>query len=192
MRITFTLLMATLTLAITACSGIETEPADPTEFVAGQHRYYNWRSEPLENTINSTDPIYVIDPIMRREVNSTLQSKGYRLDPERATFNVDYVYATGLLEGAKSEQASNISPIPSQTPNRQVNQAIVDNAHALGGLKETSYVLIQFNEAKSHEEVWRVLITKIVENVNAVDTARLAEVFSKAVDQALRELPDAP
>lgn len=185
--------LAALLLALLAgaCSSIETRPADTATFAAGNFTYYKWRSEPLDNPTGSSDPLYLMDPIIRRELDASLQSKGYVLDPERATFSVDYLYATGLREGAKSEQASNISPIPSVTPNRQVNQAIVDNANALGGLQETSNLAIQFNDMDSNEEVWRVVITKVVENVNRVDTSRLADVLSKAVKQALRELPDA-
>jgi len=182
---------ALLSLAVTACSGVEIKPAETDTFAAGQYRYYKWRSDPLENTINSTDAIYVVDPIMRREVNSALQGKGYIADPERAQFSVDYLYATGLREGAKSEQASNITPYPSVTPNRQVNQAIVDNAHALGGLQETSNIALQFNDSKSRGEVWQVVITKVVENANSIDTGKLADTLSKAIKKALEELPDA-
>jgi hypothetical protein len=191
MRIIYTLALALLSLALTACSGVEIRPSETDTFAAGNYRYYKWRSEPLQNTINSSDPIYIMDPIMRREVDSTLRSKGYILDRERAQFSVDYLYAVGLREGAKAEQASNISPIPSVTPNRQVDQAVVDNANALGGLKETSNIAVQFNDTGTREEVWRVIITKIMDNVNTVDSTKAADVLSKAVDKALRELPDA-
>lgn len=191
MRIIYTLALALLSLALTACSGVEIRPGETDTFAAGNYRYYKWRSEPLQNTINSSDPIYIMDPIMRREVDSTLRSKGYILDPERAQFSVDYLYAVGLREGAKAEQASNISPIPSVTPNRQVDQAVVDNANALGGLKETSNIAVQFNDTGTREEVWRVIITKIMDNVNTVDSTKAADVLSQAVDKALRELPDA-
>jgi hypothetical protein len=191
MRIIYTLALALLSLALTACSGVEIRPSETDTFAAGNYRYYKWRSEPLQNTIKSSDPIYIMDPIMRREVDSTLRSKGYILDRERAQFSVDYLYAVGLREGAKAEQASNISPIPSVTPNRQVDQAVVDNANALGGLKETSNIAVQFNDTGTREEVWRVIITKIMDNVNTVDSTKAADVLSKAVDKALRELPDA-
>lgn len=191
MRTTHILASTFLCLAMAACSGIETQPAPTDAFAAGHYRYYKWRSEPLTNTISSSDPIYVMDPIMRREIDSALQSKGFVLDAQRAQFSVDYLYATGLLQGAKSGEASNISSYPTVLPNRQVNQAIVDNANALGGVKETSNIAIQFNDAQSKGEVWRVVITKIVENVNNVDTSKVAGVLSKAVDKALRELPDA-
>lgn len=191
MRITR--LPATLLLAITlaACSGVEIEPSETGTFAAGNYRYYKWRSEPLVNTSNSNDPIYLVDPVMRREVNAALRRKGYIEDPSRARFSVDYLYATALREGATSEQASNITPYPSVTPNRQVNQAIVDNAQALGGPQETSNIAVQFNDTQSNAQVWRVVITKVVENVNSVDTARLSEAVNKALEKAMRELPEA-
>ena len=187
-RLPATLLLA---LVLAACSGVEIEPSETGTFAAGNYRYYKWRSEPLVNTINSSDPIYQVDPVMRREVNAALRGKGYIEDADRAQFSVDYLYATALREGAKSEQATNITLYPSVTPNRQVDQAIVDNANALGGPQETSNIAVQFNDTGSNEQVWRVIITKVVENVNNVDTARLSEVVRKALDKAMRELPAA-
>jgi len=32
----------------------------PDAFAAGDYRYYKWRSEPLQNTGNSADPVYLI------------------------------------------------------------------------------------------------------------------------------------
>ena len=128
---------------------------------------------------------------MRREVDAGLQARGYILDTARAQFSVDYLYAIGMREGAQSEQASNISPVPSVTPNRRVDQASVDNAIALGGVKETSNILLQFNDMDSNAQVWQVLMTKIVENANRVDTSRLDENLTKSLERALKTLPQA-
>ena len=51
----------------------------------------------------------------------------------------------------------------------QVNQAVVDNAYALAGVKETSNIALQFNDVTTKREVWQVFITKIVDNVNKID-----------------------
>ena len=146
---------------------------------------------PLPPKSTSSDPFYAIDPVMRREVNASLQARGYILDKARAQFSVDYLYGIGMREGAQSEQASNISPVPSVTPNRQVDQASVDNAIALGGVKETSNILLQFNDMDSNAQVWQVLMTKIVENANRVDTSRLDENLTKSLARALKTLPHA-
>ena len=189
MRITQTLAIALLSLAIAACSGIETRPEDTAAFAAKNYRYYSWRSEPLKNPTNSRDRIYVMDPIVRREVDKNLQAKGYILDTEKAQFSVDYLQAPGLRIGEKSEASTNISLHPSVVPNRQVDGAVVDNAHALGGVKETSNVAIQFNDKGTRHEIWQVVITKFVENVNQVDPQRLDTNLTKAIAKGLDPLP---
>ncbi len=183
------LLMSVLLLA--ACSGVETRPTETETFKAGNYSYYKWRSEPLDNTTRSTDPIYVIDPILRQEVDAELARKGFILDPERAQFSVDYIFATGLRMGEKSSDASNISTYPGVIPNRNIDQASVDNAYALGGVKETSNIALQFNDVARKEEVWRVIVTKIVENTNTAEYRKLESNIRSAVRQGLRPLPGA-
>jgi hypothetical protein len=178
-------------LLIAACSGVETRPTDTATFEAGNYSYYKWRSEPLDNTTGSTDPIYVIDPILRREVDAELARKGFVLDPERAQFSVDYIFATGLRMGEKGSEASNISTYPGVIPNRNVDQASIDNAYALGGVKETSNIALQFNDVARKEEVWRVIVTKIVENTNTAENKKLETNIRGAVRQGLKPLPGA-
>jgi hypothetical protein len=191
MRIKHILASGLISLLLAACSGIEVEPAAIEEFAAGNYTYYKWRTKPLQNTANSSDPAYILDPIVRKRLDAELQGKGYILDPKRAQFSVDYLYAIGMTQGAKSQEASNISTYPTVTANRQVNQAVVDNANALGGVKETSNIGIQFNDVAANEEVWRVMITKIVENVNRMDTDNLQKNLTKSMREALSTLPPA-
>jgi hypothetical protein len=191
MRITRRLATLLLTLTVAACSGIETRPAEVETFAAGNYKYYKWRNPPLENTANSQDPVYLMDSILRREVDAGLSAKGYVLDQTSAQFTVDYIAAGGLRMGQRSEQAYNIHPYPTVTPNRQANQAVVDNAYALGGMKETSNIALQFNDINTNLEVWQVIITKIVENVNKVDLDEMKKGLKKGVNQALAPLPDA-
>ena len=132
-----------------------------------------------------------MDPIVRAAVDRELRSKGYRLNPEKAQFNVDYLYATGMRMGQKGSEASNLSNYPGVIPNRNVDQASVDNAHALGGVKETSNLALQFNDVERKEEVWRVVVTKIVENANRVDSSRLRKNIDSAIKEGLRPLPAA-
>ena len=192
MHIAQTLVTALLVLALAACSGIETRPEDTTRFGEKNYQYYTWRSEPLKNPGNSSDRIYLMDPIVRREVDRNLRAKGYLLDPARAQFSVDYLQAPGLRMGEKSEAATNITPYPTVLPNRQVDGAVVDNAHALGGVKETSNIAIQFNDVASKQEIWHVVVTKLVENVNEVDRKNLDATLTKAIAKGLNKLPPAP
>jgi hypothetical protein len=192
MRSFTTLATLLLTLALGACSSIETNPTDTAEFKAGNYTFFKWRSEPLTNASQSDDLLYVMDPIVRREVNSALSQRGFILDPERAQFSVDYLQAVGLREGVSSQGANGgIDPIPSVRPNRQINQAMVDNAHALSGVQTTNNVAVQFNDVTTQQEVWRVIITKIIEDVNNVDTAAVERNINRAIKQAFRPLPNA-
>ncbi|MDZ7783469.1 MAG: DUF4136 domain-containing protein [Halioglobus sp.] len=182
---------ALLSLGLLACSGVEIEPDPVDEFTAAEYRYYRWRTKPLPVDARPADPVYRLDPVMRSEVDAILREKGYELEPDRAEFSVDYLYAPGLREGAEPEQASNISPIPRITANRQVDQASVDNAIALGGLKETRNILLRFNDIASHRVVWQVRMSKIVENANRVDEKALAEDLRKYLSRAMGDLPEA-
>lgn len=190
MRFTNILASGLLALLLAACSGIEIQPGEIDQFAAGNYQYYKWRSEPMTNSANSSDPIYNIDPVLRRQVNAGLQSKGYILDEERAQFSVDYIFATGMRQGEKSEQASNLTLHPSVMPNRQIDGASVDNAIALGGVKETRNIALQFNDVTSNEEVWQVIMTRFVEDVNKAGS-RVDENLSKAINKALKPLPQA-
>lgn len=181
-----------LSLAIVACGNIETRPEDTAKFAQQNYQYFKWRSQPLANPGGSSDPTYLMDPIIREQVNAQLASKGYVLDAQRAQFSVDYLQAIALREGVGSQDASGgIDPIPSAIPNRQINQAMVDNAHALAGVQTTNNIAIQFNDVKSHQEIWQVVITKIVDDVNRVDTATMRNNLEKAIRKGLSSVPDA-
>ena len=191
MRISHSLALLILSLTLAACSGIEVQPTETDTFAAGGYKYYTWRSEPLVNTTNSRDVMYLMDPILRKDVDKELGKKGYVLDPVRAQFSVDYIYAQGLRMGERSELATNITTYPSVNPNRMQNQAVVDNAYALGGIKETNNIALQFNDTGTKQEVWQVIITKIVENVNKVDVKEMKKGLREGVRRALEPLPDA-
>ncbi len=180
-----------LALVLNACSGIETKSTKTDIFAAGNYHYYSWRSEPMVNTINSRDLVYTIDPILRARVDATMQSKGYVLDEARAQFNIDYIFAEGLRAGVVGEEASNLSTHPGVIPNRNIDQASIDNAYALGGLKETRNIRIQFNDVTRNQEVWQVVITKIVDDVNASADSRSFKPLESAISQGLRPLPAA-
>jgi hypothetical protein len=107
MRITHILAYTILSLTLAGCSGVEIQPAGTDRFIAGNYVYYNWRTDPLPSDSKSSDPMYAIDPVMRREINADLQSKGYVLNSERAQFTVGYILSTGKVQGDPSAQASN-------------------------------------------------------------------------------------
>lgn len=186
-----TVITALLILTLSACSGVETHPNETDTFSAGNYHYYSWRSKPIMNSTNSRDPMYTLDPILREAINVTLQDKGYVLDAQRAQFSVDYLFAEGVRDGVKGEAASNLSTHPGIVPNRNIDQASIDNAYALAGLKETRNIGIQFNDIERREEVWRVLITKMVDDANITEDSRLYKSVTAAVKQGMRSLPNA-
>ena len=194
MRIMKNLSAAALSLAmallLAACGGIEVTPDPVDDFASKNYRYYTWRTDPLPKNTRSSDPVYVLDPAIRKRVDQILRHKGYVLDDQRAQFNVDYLYAPGLVDGAAPEGASNISHIPSVTPNRRIDGASVDNAIALGGVKETSNILLQFNDIARNEAIWEARMTKIVENANQIDPKTLEDNLKVILERAMKDIPD--
>ena len=191
MRITTVLAYSMFALLITACSGVDIQQSGVEPFAAGNYHYYKWRTDPLPDASRSSLALYTLSPIMRREVDAQLLSKGYVLDVARAQFTVDYLYVTGLRQGERSSLASNITPYPTVTPNRQVSQASVDNAIALGGVKATNEIILQFNDRASNREVWRATLSKVVEDANNADATRLDDNLPAYLQRALKPLPPA-
>jgi hypothetical protein len=187
-----TLVLAYTVLSLVACSGVDIQHGAIDQFTAGNYRYYKWRTEPLPQESRSSNAQYAIDPVMRREVDAHLQSRGYMLDPQRAQFTVHYLYVTGMVQGERSALASNITPYPTIMPTRRVDQASVDNAIALGGVKETNNLIVQFNDRVTNQEVWQVTLTEIVENANSSDTSRLDDNLIRSLQRALQPIPQAP
>lgn len=189
MRINTVLASAILALVLVACSGVDIQQGAIEPFAAGNYHYYRWRTSPLPPATRSADPLYAIDPVIRREVDAQLHSKGYVLDPDRAQFTVHYRYVTGMVQGERSALASNLTAYPRVMPTRQVDQASVDNAIALGGVKQTNNLILQFSDRATHQDVWQVTLTEIVENANSSDTSRLVDNLQKYVGRALRPIP---
>jgi hypothetical protein len=187
----YVLSCAFLALAITACNGVEVRPADVETFTAENYHYYSWRSEPLKNTASSRDPLYRLDPLLRDAINAALQKKGYKEDAARAQFSVDYIFAEGIRDGVKGAEASNLTTHPGIAPDRDIDQASIDNAYALGGLKETRNIGIQLNDIERNIEVWRVIITKLVEDANTAPNSSLAKSVNSAIAQGIKPLPAA-
>jgi len=101
------------------------------------------------------------------------------------------MFVSEILQGARSDLADNISHIPRITPNRQVNQASVDNAIALSGARETDNLVLQFNDQESNRAVWSVTMTSIVENTNSNNMTRIDDDLTAYLERALQPLPPA-
>lgn len=185
-RIASTLLVS---LLLIACSGVETIPDDTAGFVAAGHNSYAWRNEPLVASGFSNNRMYQVDPAIRNAVDQRLAELGYRLvSQDEAGFLVDYVAAAGFNDGQMARGGTNITPLPTGMINRQVNQAEMDNAYALSGLKEMGNVALVFLDNGSQDLIWKVRVSMVVENANEVDT----KAVRRAMRQGLETLPKAP
>lgn len=192
MRGTILLTSTLLSLALVGCSGVDIQHSAIDQFAAGNYHYYKWRTDPLPQTTRPPNALSAIDPLVRRDIDAQLQRKGYVLDPARAQFTVNYLYATGLVQGQRSALASNISDIPGIMPTRRIDQASVDNAIALGGVKETNNLMVQFNDRLTNADVWQVTVTEIVENVNDREASRIKDNLTQYLQRALQPIPQAP
>ncbi|HKK22745.1 MAG TPA: DUF4136 domain-containing protein [Pseudohaliea sp.] len=176
------------TLLLAGCiSGIETDPADTERFAAGNYQSYAWRRPALPVEGSGADSLYQLDPVLRAAVDETLAAKGYRRVEADPDFLVDYIAAAGLSLGEVSTTADNVSYRPAAVPNRNIDQASIDNAYALGTVRETANIGIILFDAAEEEAVWNVRISKIIEDRNRVNT----DLARRAVRQGLRSLPDA-
>ena len=177
------LLLSTLTwILLTGCSGTEIIPDDSAGFAATGFTRYAWRSEPLEARGYSRNRLYAADPVIREAVDEELAQLGYqRVERADAQFLVDYLAAPGMTEGRLARNASNVTPIPTGMINRQVGQAEVDNAYALGGVKETGNIALVFLRAGNGDLLWKVLVSAIVENANSIDTDALGRVMRRSL-----------
>lgn len=181
-------LVPLLLLLVAGCAQITTEPADTVRFEAGNYRSYAWRRPALPVDGSGADSIYRLDPAIRAAVDEALTAKGYRRSAAEPDFLVDYIVAPGLLEGAVSRSADNVAYRSAAIPNRNMDQASIDNAYALGGVRETANIGIMLFDAAAEEPVWNVRISKIIEDRNRVDVA----LARRAVLKGLRPLPAAP
>jgi len=173
---------------LAACSGVETIPDDTGPFAARGFSSYAWRSDPLTPG-RSRDRLAEADPIIRSSVDDRLAELGYALvEQDAADFLVEYIAGASINAGRIPTTASNVTPYPSAQINRQADGATVDNAYALGGLKEMGNLLLVFVEPAATELLWRVRISKVVEDANSVNE----KAVRRAVRQGLATLPEAP
>ena len=180
-----------LAVFLSACSGVEVQVWETDKFSAGNFHSYSWRSEAFTNSFYSQDPVYLIDPVLRKLVDKELRERGYKLVPRSGDFTVDYIYAPGIRIGVASYTADVLSPRAGVRPNTQISQAERDNAIALAGVKETRNIAIQINDGATGLEVWRAVITKFVANVNEPDNERLEKALRSGIVTAFKDFPPA-
>ena len=187
---------ALLLLLLAGCSGLQVDTTDNERFKAGGYQTYSWLGAAIENTGNSTDPLYVIDPTLRAAVDNKLAAKGYRKVDSGGDFQVLYQFKESISQRALNATATDANnqdiPVSSQDLliNRRADQALVDNAYALAGPKEVTSILLQFTDGKTQSLVWAAGMSKVVDHAN-FDAKRMSSGVNSAVNQALNRLPSA-
>ena len=119
-----------LLFLLAGCSGVQVDTTDGERFKAGGYQTYSWLGAAIENTGNSTDPLYVIDPTLRAAVDSKLAAKGYQKVDSGGDFQVLYQFKESISEGALNSTATDANnqdiPVSSQDLliNRRADQAL--------------------------------------------------------------------
>jgi hypothetical protein len=178
-----------LSLGLPACTGVDIQTSSEDALKAGNYQYYDWQTVPLPENTRWTGLVYQLDPAIRATIATSLQEKGYTHSVERADFKVHYVYSPGYITGVASEQASNIHATP-QPIIRSPDQASVDNAIALSGVKQTTNISISLIDVVSTATVWSATISMIVENANEMGGDAARDRLTGHVRRALNKLPD--
>ena len=91
-----------VTIALGGCGGVQVDTTPNDRFKSRGYQTYNWQGAAIENTGNSTDPLYVIDPTLRAAVDSKLADKGYQRVEEGGDFQLRYQFKDSISEGAMS------------------------------------------------------------------------------------------
>jgi len=182
------LILLVVSGVIAGCSGIEAIPDDTARFEATGYTRYAWRSEPLNQDVYTRDRLYQADPAIREAIETRMRELGYRrVAPEDAQFLIEYLAGVGFNAGRVATTASNVTPYPSATINRQADGATVDNAYALGGVKEMGNLLVVFVDPADSAVLWRVSISKVMEDANRVNE----NAVRRAVREGFATLPTA-
>ncbi len=181
---------------LVACTGIQIDSAPLDRFKAGNFQSYSWRTPALKTSTGDTDALSIIDPALRAAVDRDLSAKGYRQVAADGDFIIDYQFRAALAQGelnSTAREADNTSPYvdPNVVVNRQVNQALLDNAYALSGPKAINSIVIQFSSGDKQRLLWTTAINKMVENVNRDNVEKMTKNVNTAVSRAFSRLPQA-
>lgn len=195
-RITGPAALALLVGLLSGCIGVEVNTAPTDRFEEAGYKSYSWRAAPLGDIEGNDDPLYMVDPALRKAVDSRLAEKGYQRRDSGGDFLIDYIFKASLADGALSSTADiadNRYPVPDPDflVNRRANQALVDNAYALSGPREMNSVLIQFSDGETQGLIWAASISRMVENLNRDNVEQMRKGLNKAVNRALQPLPPA-
>jgi hypothetical protein len=181
------LLFITLSLCLSACSGLDVTADGTDVFAATRYTRYAWRSEPPSRASPGKDMTTIKSPSIRAGVEEKMATLGYELvDRANAEFLLEYFAAPGFNDGRLLSGGSN-DLLYGSSVNRHIDGATADNAHALSGPVETGKIRLVFIDAQTVEMLWHVQVSMVVENSNRIDH----DAVRKAVGEAISMLPPA-
>jgi hypothetical protein len=186
-----TLLASLVTLLmLTACIGTQVEVAPLNQFEPADYASFAWEEDAIENTGRNA-AYYNLDHSLRRQVNKQLEKKGYRLvDSTKASFLVTYRY----FKVISADQGGIISPrdesLSAWGDGSDINGTLIQN-HYIPAAISHGHLEIDFDDAKSGKEIWKVNATKVVEN-DMDNLAAVKKVISHLVPRVLESFPKRP
>lgn len=175
-------------VVLSACSGMDINPAATESFASTKYTRYAWRSEPLSPTGYGKDMLSEKSPSIRAGFEAEMAQLGYRrVDRSDAEFLVEYFAAPSSKDGQLSRGGSN-DMLYGSSVNRDIDGASADNGLALSGPVETGEMRLVFFDAATQDDLWHVQISIVVEDSNRIDHKQVRN----AVRRAVSVLPPAP
>lgn len=183
-----------LVVLLGGCSSAQVDRADPDTFAAKGYRTYNWNYAQIEPLPSDTSAYATLAPIFREEMNRALANLGYREVAQGGQFVVSVQFKRSLADGVVSIEKDPNPVVPRVVLNRDPDQASLDNAQALAGVRELNSVLIQFDDASDGGLLWAAAVSRVQEtaNVNELDPDQVRRNARQTLRRAMGQLPLAP
>lgn len=183
------------TLLLGGCLGIKTSQWQATGFAAAQPgwQYYRWDDPPLSGDEHG-DGMVVVDSALRQQVDQSLAALGYREDPQRAQFELDY----RVGDTAEAGQTGPSYPMGPREefervmagPNAEYEVSSRFYTHQTLGYHQVSHLKLTIYDIASSRILWEASSSKLVDDPNA-SAQRVASQVAKATRKMLKPFPAA-
>lgn len=175
-------------LLLTACIGTKIEVAPYSQFDPASYASFAWAEEAIEDT-GRNGAYYNLDSSLRRQINKQLEKKGYRLvDKEDASFLVGYRF----FQTVSPDQGGMISPRDESRSawdtGSDVNGTSIHNHYVPVAIRHAN-LEVDFDDAKSGKEIWKVSAIKVVEN-DMENEAAVKKSIRSLVPKLLVSVPE--
>ncbi len=186
--------ISVLVVALGGCSTAQVDRGDPSAFAAKGYRTYNWNYAQVEPLPSDTSAYTTMAPIFREEMNRALANLGYREVEQGGQFVVSLQFKRSLADGVVSIEKDPNPVVPRVVLNRDPDQASLDNAQALAGVRQLNNVLIQFDDASDGGLLWAAAVSRVQEtaNINELDPEQVRRNARQTLRRVMSQLPLAP